>query len=198
MARNPLEKLKPLRKKPYFTVSEAERLGVYASLLAYHSRQGRIERVGKGLYRFPDSVADIPIDWEDLIVAATSIPDGIVCLISALAIYELTDQLPRQHWIAVPHSSRAPRREKVRIVRMRNAELGATTTKLGDAHVRVFDRERTVVDAFRYLDKEIAIKALKAYLQGRVKGHKPDLRKLGLYAKALRVSIAPYVEAFAI
>ena len=198
MDQNPLEKLRPLRNKPYFTVSEAERLGVYASLLAYHSRQGRIERVGKGLYRFPDSVAEIPIDWEDLIVAATSIPDGIVCLISALAMYELTDQLPRQHWIAVPHSSRAPRREKVRIVRMRNAELGTTTIKLGDAHVRVFDRERTVVDAFRYLDKEIAIKALKAYLQGRVKGHKPDLRKLGSYAKALRVSIAPYVEAFAI
>ena len=113
-------------------------------------------------------------------------------------MYELTDQLPRAHWIAVPHSSRAPRREKVRIVRMRNAELGVTTTKLGDAHVRIFDRERTVVDAFRYLDKEIAIKALKAYLQGRVKGHKPDLRKLDSYAKALRVSIAPYVEAFAI
>ena len=166
MDQNPLEKLKPLRKKPYFTVSEAERLGVYASLLAYHSRQGRIERVGKGLYRFPDSVADIPINWEDLIVTATSIPGGIVCLISALAMYELTDQLPRAHWIAVPHSSRAPRREKVRIVRMRNAELGATTTKLGDAHVRIFNRERTVVDAFRYLDKEIAIKALKAYLQG--------------------------------
>jgi len=37
----------------------------------------------------------------------------------------------------------------------------------------------------------------KAYLQGRVKGRKPDLRKLDSYAKALRVSITPYVEAFA-
>jgi predicted transcriptional regulator of viral defense system len=110
---------------------------------------------------------------------------------------ELTDQFSRAHWIAVPHSSRAPRREKVRIVRMRNAELGATTTKLGDAQVRIFNRERTVVDAFRYLDKKIAIKALKAYLQGRVKGYKPDLNKLDSYAKALRVSITPYVEAFA-
>jgi hypothetical protein len=54
-----------------------------------------------------------------------------------------------------------------------------------------------VVDAFRYLDKEIAIKALKAYLQGRVKGYRPDLKKLDSYAKALRVNIAPYVEAFA-
>jgi hypothetical protein len=80
---------------------------------------------------------------------------------------------------------------------MRNAELGATTIKLGDAHLRVFDRERTVVDAFRYLDKKIAIKALKAYLQGRVKGYKPDLKRLDSYANALRVSITPYVEAFA-
>ena len=36
MARNPLEKLRPLRKKPYFTVSEAERLGV--SRLSYFRR----------------------------------------------------------------------------------------------------------------------------------------------------------------
>jgi hypothetical protein len=45
--------------------------------------------------------------------------------------------------------------------------------------------------------KGIAIKVRKSYLQGRVKGSKPDLKKLDTYAKALRVSIAPYVEAFA-
>jgi hypothetical protein len=33
MGQNPLEKLRPLRKKPYFTVSEAERLGGGAPLV---------------------------------------------------------------------------------------------------------------------------------------------------------------------
>ena len=195
METNQLEKLSPLLKKPFFTVKEAGALGVYASLLAYHSRKGRVERVGKGLYRFKDSEPDIPIDWEDLVIVASSIPEGSVCLISALAIYELTDQIPREYWIAVPHSSRAPRRNKARIIRMRNSSLGLTTIKLGDAQVRIFDRERTVVDSFRYLDKEIAIKALKAYLQARGKGFKPDLKKLQQYAKALRVKIGPYLEA---
>ena len=31
----------------------------------------------------------------------------------------------------------------------------------------------------------------------RVKGYKPDVKRLDSYAKPLRVSIAPYVEAFA-
>ncbi len=195
MAPDRLEKLSSLRGRPFFTVKDAEALGVYASLLAYHSKKGRVERVAKGLYRFKDIEPDIPIDWEDLVLVAASIPDGTVCLISALAVYELTDQIPRAHWIAVPHSNRAPRRERAKIVRMRNAALGVTTTKLGDAEVRIFDRERTIVDAFRYLDKEIAIKALKAYIQAGTKATKPDFKKLQRYAKTLRVKIDPYIEA---
>ena len=95
-------------------------------------------------------------------MVVSSIPEGVVCLISALGIYELGDQIPREYWIAVPHSSRAPRRERSRIVRMRNTTLGRTSIKLGDVKVQIFDRERTIIDSFRYLDKEIAIKALKS------------------------------------
>lgn len=135
----------------------------------------------------------VPFEWEDLAAAVQSIPKGIVCLISALSLYELTDENPRQFWIAIPHETLAPRRPHVKIVRMRNTKIGSSTYMLGEAKIRIFDRERTIIDAFRYLSKEIAIKALKRYLSGG--GAKPDLQKLMAYSKTLRTPVREYVEA---
>jgi hypothetical protein len=58
----------------------------------------------------------------------------------------------------------------------------------------IFDRERTVVDAFRYLGRETAIKALKAAAQKRGR-EKIDFEKLRKYARELRVDIEPYILA---
>jgi hypothetical protein len=58
--------------------------------------------------------------------------------------------------------------------------------------VPIFDRERTIVDAFRLLSREVAIKALKMALTQP--GHRRlDLVKLQAYAKKLRVNIDPYL-----
>lgn len=78
---------------------------------------------------------------------------GIVCLASALALYELTDEMPREHWLAVPNSTTAPKRDHSRIVRMRDIETGKTLYPIGRETVVIFDRERTIIDAFRYLSK---------------------------------------------
>jgi hypothetical protein len=76
---------------------------------------------------------------------------------------------------------------------MRNIELGCSEIKMGEFTVRIFDRERCIVDAFRYLDRETAIKALKNYLFSD--DYKPQLRKLSEYAKILRVDLKPYILA---
>ena len=127
-------------------------------------------------------------------ITAASIPHGVVCLISALCYYEMTDQIMREYWIAVPNADRSPKRPYTRIVRMRNTSLGQITVKIGKSQMKIFDRERTVVDAFRYLSQEIAIKALQAYLKPSSK-HKPDLAKLSEYAKSLKINLTPYIMA---
>ncbi len=189
-----IEKLRKLLKQLMFSASEARSVGIHPSLLAYYVKKGLIERIERGFYRGSGAVTDIDFQWEDLVLASKSIPEGIVCLISALAIYEMTDEIPRQHWIAVPNSSRAPKRKNVKILRMRNTELGQTVISIGNQKINIFDRERTIVDAFRYLGKEIAIKALKAGLAQ--KGEKKiRLTKLQDYARKLRFDIKPYVMA---
>lgn len=177
-----------------FTTAQAEKLGVSRATIAYYAKKGLIERISRGLYRNPQAHTKVPPQWEDLVATAQSIPHGVVCLISALALYEMTDEIPREHWIAVANDRQAPRRAHTRIVRFRNVTLGKTRLMLGDQAVKIFDRERTVVDSFRYLSREIAIKALKAYLQPSG-DHQPDLGKLNRYARKLRTNITEYVLA---
>ena len=155
-------------------------------------KTNRIERIGHVVYRGVESFVDADFQWEDLIDITKNIPQGVVCLISALALYELTDEMPREHWIAVSHSTTAPKRESTRIVRMRDMNIGKTTLTIGQEIINIFDRERTIVDAFRYLSKEIAIKALKMAVSGRSQ-KKLDIKKLQQYAKQFRLNLDPYI-----
>lgn len=179
---------------PVFTAAEARAAGIPSRMLAHFCKKGIIERVARGVYKGSQAKVDIDFQWEDLALVAMSIPNGVICLISALCYYGLTDQIMRQFWIAIPHASKSPQRPKTRIVRMRNIELGQTEIQVGTYQLKIFDRERTVIDSFRYLSKEIAIKALQVYLRqsGSVK---PNLNKLMKYAKTLRVDIHPYIMA---
>jgi len=186
--------LAPLLKEAIFKASDARLRGIPSRMLAHFCKKGLIERIGRGLYRVVEASSGIALDFEELVLIASSIPRGVVCLISALSYYGLTDQITREYWIAVPNTDKKPKRLHVRIVRMRNMSLGLTSAKIGKYKVKIFDRERTVVDSFRHLSDEIAIKALQSYLKSS-SGHKPDLPKLSKYAKALRININPYIMA---
>lgn len=186
-----------LSKRPVFSSAEGRKAGIPARMLAYFCSKGQIERIGRGIYKIKYIDLDFDFEWEDLVLTALSIPRGVICLISALCYYGLTDEIMRKFWIAVPHSTSSPVRENTHIVRMRNISLGKTITKIGNQKIKIFDRERTIVDAFRYLDKETALKALQTYLKTS-KDIKPDINKILKYAKKLRVDLTPYILAFTI
>lgn len=187
-------KIRIFIETPVFTAAEARAAGIPARMLAHFCKKGVIERVTRGVYKGSEAKIEIDFQWEDLALMAMGIPNGVICLISALCYYGLTDQIMRQFWIAIPHASKSPQRPKARIIRMRNIELGQTEIQLGTTRLKIFDKERTVVDSFRYLSKEIAIKALQAYLR-QTNSAKLDLNKLLKYAKVLRVDIHPFIMA---
>jgi len=186
--------LKEFINRAVFTAKDAKDAGIPSRMLNHFLEKGLIERISRGVYKGGEAKTDIEFRWEDLGLAAMSIPHGVICLISALCYYDLTDQIMREFWIAVPHAFKSPKRPKTRIIRMRNIELGQIEITIGNHHLKIFDRERTVVDSFRYLDYEIAIKALQNYLKQK-NTLKPNLSKLFKYAKLLRVNIYPYVMA---
>jgi len=177
--------------KPVFSAVEARAAGIPSRMLSHFCKKGIIERVSRGVYKGSKANVNIDFQWEDLALVAMSIPNGVICLTSALCYYRLTDQIMREFWIAIPHASKSPQRQKTRIIRMRNIRLGQTEIRMGKDRLKIFDKERTVVDSFRYLGQEVAIKALQTYLrQGR-----PNLNKLMKYAKLLRVDIHPFILA---
>lgn len=182
-----LKKLSAFNTKPSFTVAEASAKGVSGQSLAYYARKGVLERVAPGIYAF-NGKDHLSPQWSDLIRIMQGQPKASICLITALDLYDLTDEIPREHWLAIPHEMRMPKIENCRFIRMRNMALGATAVNLSGVEVATFDIERTIVDTFRLLDQETAIKALKRATKKNL-----DINKVSSYAKKLRFNIAPYL-----
>ena len=93
----------------YFTSDQAREHGVSRQLLDHHVRQGRFERVRRGLYRvrgFPSSQHDdIREKW-----MAVGTNKAIVSHESALALLELSDNVPDKVHLLVPRRHRGLRR----------------------------------------------------------------------------------------
>ena len=164
-----LELLDRLLKVPSFTSQEAKNLAVSSALLSYYVKIGALEKLGRGIYRgiSAPSIHDFRI--ADLANSITCVKNGVICLISALNLYGLTDEIPRQHWIAVQNRTRHRGNKFVKIIRFRNIDLGKTFIKKNGINLPIFDRERTILDSFRYLSVETALKALRLSLSKKGK-----------------------------
>lgn len=145
-----------------------------------------IEKVKHGYYR----LSDTNISEEQIL--STLLPEGIVCVQSALFHYGYSDYTPREWNIAVP---RTISRSKLKIdevpikayyIQNELFEIGKTTDDFNGFTLNIYDRERTICDCFKYrnqLDSEIFNKAINAYIAD----DKKNLGNLSKYAKQLRV-----------
>ena len=148
---------------------------------------GYLERVRHGYY----SLAGEDIVSEEQLLA-TLVPQGIVCVESALFYYGYSNFAPRKWSIAVPRTiSRAKLEVDALVLRPYYVqdnlyELGKTTGSFQGVDLPVYDRERTICDCFKYrsrLDNELFSKALNAYANDT----KKNLSNLSAYARKLRV-----------
>jgi len=93
----------------YFTADQAREHGVSSQLLNHHVRQGRFERVRRGLYRirgFPSSEHDdMREKW-----MAVGMDKAVLSHESALSLLDLSDNVPDKVHLLVPRRSRGLRR----------------------------------------------------------------------------------------
>lgn len=150
-------------------------------------KEGYLERVRHGYYQL---AGNDDITEEQLL--ATLLPEGIVCVESALFHYGYSDFAPRFWTVAVPRTiSRA--KLKINAVPLKayyipngQYELGRTTADFDGIILPTYDKERTICDCFKYrtrLDNEIFNKAINAY----VADDKKNLSNLSKYAKEMRI-----------
>lgn len=148
---------------------------------------GYLDRVRHGYYQM---AAQSDATEEQML--ATLIPQGIVCVESALFHYGYSDFAPRKWSIAVPRSVSRAKLDvdalpvQTYFVQQDLYELGKTTGDFHGVTLPIYDRERTICDCFKYrsrLDTELFSKALNAYANDPQK----NLNNLSIYAKKLRV-----------
>ncbi|WP_105441232.1 type IV toxin-antitoxin system AbiEi family antitoxin domain-containing protein [Neorhizobium sp. T25_13] len=171
--------------------------GVTAATMSRMKRDGEVLRLARGLYQ----LSDAPLDANhSLAEAAKRVPKGVVCLVSALAFHGLTDQLPKQVWLAIGRKDWAPKPDSapIRIVRFTERLLNesAETHVVEGVPVKVFGIVKTIADCFRYRNKiglSVAIEGLQEALRQR-KATPGEIARQAEHGGVSTV-IRPYLEA---
>ena len=165
MKRGILDKLKERFPKGSFTTKEAISNEISPRMLSFYVEKGKLERVGRGLYIFPDFEIDIEFQFSDLALKAKCYKEAVICLISALDYWNLTEEIPRECWLALPNNYPIPKGHKnIRFIRPRDLETGVIEKSIAGQKVKITGPERSISDAFKYLDDESAISSLRLYL----------------------------------
>ena len=155
-----------------FTPAEAVAAGVSRHALYALRDSGDLIEISRGVYRKASAPDTAHLD---LIAAVKRAPRGIVCLVSALALHELTDEIPSAVQMAVPRGVNVP---KIAYPPVKFSRFDPVTFELertmfeaapGEL-VPVYSPERAVVDVLRFrhrIGDSVALGALRAYLARR-------------------------------
>lgn len=180
-------------------VRDAVAHDIHPEVLRRLVQQGRLVKVGRGMY-VPAS-AD-PSAHHDLALATARVPQGVVCMLSALSYHEIGTQLPHEVWMMIDRRSHKPRVDhppmRFILASGPTLTLGVEETVIDRTTVRISDPAKTVVDCYRYrrhIGLEAAIEALREALRLR----RCTPAQIDHYASRCGVSsvVRPYLEAVA-
>ena len=171
--------------------------GFHKAILKAVLNSGQIQKIDRGLYRLSDGST---LSSPDLVAVSIKIPKGIVCLLSALAFHEATNEIPHYVDIAIPRGAHA---NKMKYPPVRFYRFASDTWKAGieeheieDYKIKVYNLAKTIADCFKFRNRigaDVARDALKVAVTE--KGIKP--KEIIQYAKICRVDsiVTPILEA---
>lgn len=172
----------------------AAKHGISRAMLSKLCKAGKIHRISKGQYIFPN-------DMQDELLSISKRSDQIIFSHeTALFLHGISDRTPFEHTVTAPSGcvpSAAIKAEcKVYYIKPELFELGKTALKTPAGNfVPAYDLERTICDVIRSRNKlgtETFLSALKQYAASP----KKNLNKLNEYAKQMRVAnvLRQYLE----
>ena len=170
--------------------------GIAPVYLRRLAKTGELVQSARGLYKLAEHKETA---HHCLAEACKLVPNGVVCLLSALFFHDLGKQPPTV-WLAIDRKARKPTIEElpIRFVRFSGARLREGTEQhvVEGVPVRVTTCSKTVADCFKYRNKigfDVALEALRQCIRRR-RCSKAELLKC---ATACRIStvIHPYLEA---
>jgi predicted transcriptional regulator of viral defense system len=173
------------------------RMGIHPSTLYDMRDAGSLEMVSRGVYRLTDAG---PLGNPDLVTVATRIPNGVICLISALAFHEITTQVPHEIYVALQRGAEKPRlnHPPIKIYRFSGQAFtdGVERHELDGVSVHIYNMEKTLADCFKFRNKiglDTAVEAVRFYRERK----SVNVDDLMHFAKICRVEkvMRPYLEA---
>ena len=177
--------------------SKAIELGVPKHVLYEMVKTGELVREAQGIYR----LSETPMPGNpDLVNLSLRVPKAVFCLISALYFHELTTQIPHSISFALPRDVKTPKINHPPIwvfhYSQESYQAGIVEHDLDGVKVKIYDREKTIADCFKFREKigmDVALEAVKDYLRQP----KVNVSNLLKYARINRVEkvMRPYLEA---
>ncbi|MEJ1464949.1 MAG: type IV toxin-antitoxin system AbiEi family antitoxin domain-containing protein [Candidatus Sedimenticola sp. (ex Thyasira tokunagai)] len=176
---------------------DMDRLGLPRTYLNRLANQGVIEKIGRGLYQWPEK--DLG-RYHSLVEVAKKMPKAVVALLSALSFHNLTTQNPSKIWLAIDRKAWRPEISypPVRFLTMSGEVLraGVEIHDVEGVSIKVFCPAKTVADCFKYRNKiglDVALEALREGWSAR----KFTMDELLRYAEICRVKkvMQPYLES---
>ena len=172
-------------------------MGIHPSTLYAMRDAGSLAMVSRGVFRLAD--AD-PLGNPNLVTVATRIPNGVICLISALAFHEITTQVPHEIYVALQRGAEKPRlnHPPIKIYRFSSQAFtdGVERHELDGVSVPIYNMEKTLADCFKFRNKiglDTAMEAVRFYRERK----SVNVDALMHFAKICRVEkvMRPYLEA---
>jgi len=187
-----------LASQPIVRAYELRKAGIAPETISRAVRDGRLIRISRGLYQRADGDVDT---GQVLAEAAKRVPKGVIAMISALAFHELTDQMPREVWVAISAKdwgAPAPSYPPIRIVEFRDKYMdqGIEHHRISGVEVPIFSIPKTLADVFRnrkLVDRSVAVEGLRAALEQR-KTTPGRIADAAIAADSWKI-MRPYLEA---
>ena len=176
----------------FMTTSEVKSRGDYEHLRRA-TADGTLMRIRQGVYVETSALANNMIDVQRIV------PNGVLCLYSAFAHYELSTHVPAATCIAIDakRKVRLPEYPPIDLYywKKENLDFGVVEKEISGYKVLITDMERTVCDAVKYRNK-IGLDVCGEVIDSYLKNENRNITLLHEYAGRLRVknTLIKYLE----
>ena len=176
----------------FMTTSEVKSRGIYEHLRRA-TADGTLMRIRQGVYVETSALANNMIDVQRIV------PNGVLCLYSAFAHYELSTHVPAATCIAIDakRKVRLPEYPPIDLYywKKENLDFGVVEKEISGYMVLITDMERTVCDAVKYRNK-IGLDVCGEVIDSYLKNENRNITLLHEYAGRLRVknTLTKYLE----
>lgn len=170
----------------YAKTEDIKSRGFHHRLLSELEENGSIYKVKHGLYALSDNE-----HFNSLFESSLIIPNGIICMGSALSYYGLTTWDPIETHIAIPRGSKilVPENLPIKLFHFSGEyfKTGAIEVRLESGQtIKMYDIEKTICDIIRFRNR-IGIDIMKESLNEYIKLQEINLNKLNKYADHLKI-----------